>query len=489
MANVLIVDDDSGVRLSAFRAVARQGHRPFGVATGEAGLDLAQTTRLDVAVIDFRLPGISGLETARRLRAEHPQLTVIVISGYPVDDHTASVLKAELFDFLAKPFHWANLLDRVLHAGAFQRAEVSSMTVRQSPRDDPYPEFLGDSIAMRRVYRLMSRIAPSTQNVLVLGETGTGKELVARAIHRTSNRRVGPFVPVNCAAVPGTLFEAEFFGHEPGAFTDAKGRRHGRFEQADRGTLFLDEIGEMPLEAQAKLLRALERREVTRLGGSHAISVDVRIIAATNVDLDAAVARGAFRRDLFHRLEGATLPLPPLRERGGDVRLLVDRYLAMLGQELNGTPAVVSPEALQALFAYGWPGNIRELENVLRQALTTAMGPVVEFQDLQRSVRDPRLDVEVCRCQRPSVSWPRSWSDSGFRPPCRAAWGIAPRPRAPWGSTGRPYSKRCTDTGSRIPDRSPLGPRCGFRQVGSPDPIPGVATPRSEDLTSRVPST
>ena len=401
MANVLIVDDDLGVRLSACKAIVRQGHLSFAAETGEAALGLAQAIRPDVAVVDLRLPGLSGLETARRLRAAHPRARLMVISGYPVDDHMASVLKAELFDFLTKPFHWADLLDRLLGAQAFQTAEVCSATVRQPPRDDPYPEFLGDSLAMRQVYRLMSRLAPSTQNVLVLGETGTGKELVARAIHRTSHRRAGPFVPVNGAAVPGTLFEAEFFGHEPGACTDAKGRFAGRFEQADHGTLFLDEIGDVPLEAQAKLLRVLERREVTRLGGSHPIPVDVRVIEATNVELDAAVARGAFRRDLFHRLEGATLRLPPLRERGADVRLFVDHYLAMLGQELNGAPGAVSPEAMRALLAYRWPGNIRELENGLRQALATAMAPVLEVQDLPRSVQTPPFSREGVDLTRP----------------------------------------------------------------------------------------
>jgi two-component system response regulator AtoC len=402
MANVLIVDDDAGVRVSALRTLARRGHQADAAETGEAALYLAKALRPDIAVIDIRLPGMDGLETARRLRAEYPRLVVIVVSGYPVDDHTAFALNAELFDFLAKPFQWRHLLDRIRHVRVFSPPETSAPTTPQSPRVDPYPEFLGDSAAMRHVFRLMSRIAPSTLHVLVLGETGTGKELVARAIHRTSTRRAGPFVPVNCAAVPSTLFEAEFFGYEPGAFTDAKGRHAGRFEQADHGTLLLDEIGEVPLEAQSKLLRAIERREVTRLGGSHPIQVDVRIVAATNSELDAAVARGAFRRDLLHRLEGATLRLPPLRERGGDVRLLIDHFVAILGQELDGIPGVVSAEAMQALLAYRWLGNIRELENVLRQALLTSIGPVVEFQDLPRSVQDPPFGVEAIDLTRPA---------------------------------------------------------------------------------------
>jgi DNA-binding NtrC family response regulator len=389
MANVLIVDDDRCALLLAFRAATAAGHRPFVAENGETAVAFARTILPDLAVVDVCLPGMNGIETVRRLRAGRPDLQVVIVGGLRVDKEMAAELKAEGFDFVEKPFDWRALLGRVDGVRSGGPGECS---VPSGPRDDPYPELLGESTVMRRVFRLMTRLAPTTQTLLLGGETGTGKELVACAIHRSSPRHAGPFVPVNCAAVPLTLFEAEFFGCERGAFTDARATRAGWFEQANHGTLFLDEIGDVPLEGQAKLLRALERREVTRLGGSRAITVDVRVIAATNVEFEATVARGTLRRDFFHRLESTTLRLPPLRERGGDVRLLVDHYLATLATGLGGAPHIVSAEARAALLGYRWPGNIRELENALRQALTSAEGPVVEFGDLPASVRGAAIE-------------------------------------------------------------------------------------------------
>lgn len=394
MANVLIVDDDPGVQHLACRVIKSKGHHPFSAETGEAALDVARTVDVHMAVIDIRLPGINGIETCKRLQAEHPLLAVIVISGYPLDKEAELARNAGLFDFLAKPFRWVDVLERMVHARAFKRRqEHAAIPATHPPRDDPYDELLGESDAMREVFGLISRIALTTRTVLILGETGTGKELVARAIHRTSKHSAGPFVPVNCAAVPASLVESEFFGHEPGAFTDARARRAGTFEQANHGTLFLDEIGELPMEAQPKLLRVIERREITRLGGSQTIPVDIRIIAATNVELDAAMTRGAFRRDLFHRLNAVEVRLPPLRERRGDLQLLIEHYLTKLAHELNATVANVSADARELLLAYSWPGNIRELENALSQALTTATGGAVELKDLPRSVRDPALGI------------------------------------------------------------------------------------------------
>ena len=409
MATILAVDDDPQVQGIVRFTLSRAGHEVLEAPSGEAALEVAGGRHIDLAIIDNKLSGISGLETFRRLRVSTPHLPGIVLTGYASYPNVVEAMRAGISDYLAKPFSPRELLEVVERAveqakGAPRSAGRSQRTVPLPAGSDPwldargglpgFDDIVGDCPGMREVFRLIPRVAESSDPALIVGETGTGKELVARALHRHSARANGPFVDINCAAIPADLLESELFGHERGAFTGATERKPGKFELAHRGTLFLDEIGEMPPGAQAKLLRALERRELTRVGGTRRIPVDLRIVAATNADLEALVSQAGFRRDLYYRLDAHVLRLPPLRARGDDIGLLVGYAFERIRRE-RGLDLTLSDAARQALLVHDWPGNVRELDHQIRRAITAARTAVVDGLDLPISLTSSKPDAQL----------------------------------------------------------------------------------------------
>ena len=388
MARILIVDDEPRIRRVLSMLLDDQGHEVTDVQTGEAAVEVGERFPFDLGLIDLSLPGIDGLTTFRRLRERDPKLSAIVMTAYGSIPSAVEAMRAGAFDYLTKPFDNEELLIAVRRALEVRSLSEEVETLRaELTRTYGFEEIVGISRPMQEIFRLMAKMAGTDATVLILGESGTGKELVARAIHRRGARAPGPFVAVNCSAIPATLVESEFFGHERGAFTDAKEARPGRFEQAHGGTLFLDEVGDLPFEAQAKLLRVLEQREVTRLGGRRAIPVDVRVIAATNKDLEAGIERGEFREDLYWRLNVLGVRLPPLRERGEDLPLLIDHLFERLTRELDSRVTSMAPEARRLLLAHDWPGNVRELQNTMRRAVILADGDTLQVRDLPLRIR------------------------------------------------------------------------------------------------------
>jgi DNA-binding NtrC family response regulator len=401
MARILLVDDEPHLRHILAAVLSERGHHVQSAASGEEALTaIAQPPHPDVAVLDLTLPGATGLETFRALKLQVPALAGIFMTAYGSIRSAVDAIRAGGDDYLTKPFDNEELLlaiDRVLE---MRRLAMEVQELRRELNDRyGFDEIIGISPQMREVFRIMSRVATTDATVLILGESGTGKELVARAIHRRCRRSAGPFVPVNCSAIPSALLESEFFGFERGAFTDAREAHQGKFEQADGGTLFLDEVGDLPVDAQAKLLRVLQDLTVTRLGGRRPIKVDVRIIAATNKDLEASVRAGRFREDLYWRLNVLSIKLPPLRDRADDLPLLIDALVQRLNQQLNLDVHSISAQARALLLAHDWPGNIRELENTLQRSLVLCEGHCLEARDLP-----PRLRGERTADQAPGES-------------------------------------------------------------------------------------
>ena len=364
---ILIVDDETKLGLLLSSALKKAGYEADFVDTAGAALNKI-AAGYDVVITDIRMPGMDGMELLRRIKSEHPEVVVVMMTAHGTVKSAVEAMKAGAYDYLLKPFSTDELLMLVRRIeGELQLAREVEYHRREERKR--FGELVGQSAAMRRVFDLISRVAPSDATVLILGETGTGKELVARAIHQRSPRAKKPFVAINCAAITETLLESELFGYERGAFTGADRRKPGMFELASGGTLFLDEIAEMPPTLQAKLLRVLQEKVVYHLGGTTPIPVDVRIIAATNKDLKQLVRERKFREDLYFRLAVFPIELPPLRERREDIPLLVENYLAR-----RGASAKVSPEAMELLMGYDYPGNVRELENILERALILSGG-------------------------------------------------------------------------------------------------------------------
>ena len=377
MSSVLVVDDDAAIRTVVSAALRRAGHEVRG-AGSLAELDRAlQQAAPDVLITDVVLPDGDGIERAARLRAEHPGMPVIILSAR--NTLTTAVKAAEVgaFDYLPKPFD-LGALDAAVRAALARGAPPASPAPEPADPDMP---LIGRSPAMQEVYRLIARVVGNDLTVLVTGESGTGKELVARALHELGARASGPFVALNMAAIPRELIEAELFGHERGAFTGAQARMAGRFEQAHGGTLFLDEIGDMPMEAQTRLLRVLQSGEFTTVGGARPIRADVRIVAATNRDLPALVRGGAFREDLFYRLNVVPIALPALRQRRTDVPLLARHFLDRAAAE-GLPPKALSEAAATVLEAHDWPGNVRELENAMRRAAALGRDAVISGAEM-----------------------------------------------------------------------------------------------------------
>ncbi|MEJ2513901.1 MAG: nitrogen regulation protein NR(I) [Gammaproteobacteria bacterium] len=373
---VWIVDDDEGIRWVLERAMEQAGMACRCFDSAAPVLDALARSRPDVLVTDVRMPGTDGLALLGRLKEDAPELPVIVITAHSDLDSAVAAYQGGAFEYLPKPFDVDQAVDLVRRAAA-ERAE--SPTPR---RRGDMPTLIGQAPSMQDVFRAIGRLAGSSMTVLITGESGTGKELVARALHQHSPRAGRAFVALNMAAIPAELMESELFGHEKGAFTGAESRRPGRFEQADGGTLFLDEIGEMPTGLQTRLLRVLAEGEFYRVGGQVALRVDVRVIAATNQDLAQAVDEGRFREDLYHRLNVMRIRIPPLRERGEDIPLLVQHYLQKAADELSVPPKVVAPEAMKRLSAFDWPGNVRQLVNTCRRLTVVAPGREIRLSDL-----------------------------------------------------------------------------------------------------------
>jgi two-component system nitrogen regulation response regulator NtrX len=373
LAHLLIVDDDANTLASLARAFRLAGHEATVCDNAARALELVKSQRFDLMLSDVVMPGKDGIALLEDLRAQEIAIPVVMISGQANIEMAVRATRLGAADFLEKPLSTDKLLLTVENVLKWKRLEEENRELRQ--RVGKY-EIIHSGEAMRRVMAQVDRVAASEARVCILGETGTGKELIARALHERSLRRGGPFVTLNCAAVPGELIESELFGHEKGAFTGAGSRHLGKFEQAHRGTLFLDEIGDMPMVMQAKLLRVLEEGQVERVGGDRPIAVDVRVIVATHRDLDELVKKGAFRPDLYHRIYVYPLRIPPLRERLEDIPALVEHFAARIAEQNGWKPKVFVPEAIQGLQQYAWPGNVRELRNVIERLLLLAEGPV-----------------------------------------------------------------------------------------------------------------
>ena len=395
MAQILIVDDDHQLRQSFERLLAAEGHDVRAASSGEAGIAAVREAVPDAVVMDVRMSGISGLEAYAAMREIEPRLPVIIMTAYGTTEIAIEATKMGAYDYILKPFdipEILKLIDKAVAAGRSMRSRVAVGVDAEAAAE----AIIGQSPAMQELYKAIGRAAPTDATVLVRGESGAGKELVARAVYQHSLRADKPFLVINCVAIPETLLESELFGYEKGAFTGAAGRKVGKIEQANHGTVFLDEIGDMPMAIQAKLLRLLQEKNVERLGGRQVIPVDVRIIAATNRDLEAAVRQGQFREDLYYRLKVVTLALPPLRERPGDIPLLVRYFLSRHAREMGQSNPGVSEEAMAKLTAHDWPGNVRELGNVLQKALIFSRGAPLSPDEVRKALGAPlRQEAEA----------------------------------------------------------------------------------------------
>jgi two-component system, NtrC family, response regulator AtoC len=387
---LLVIDDEESI-LHFFRRAFAEPEVLLVTATSAAeGLERVTIDRPDVVILDVDLPDQPGLEVFRRIHQVAPKVPVIFITGHGTTATAIEAMSLGAYEYLLKPLELDLLSDLVARAFEVSRLMRVPAVVPEDGLPDNAPDLLvGRCGAMQEVYKAIGRVAPLDVTVLILGETGTGKEVAARAIYHYSRRSAGPFLAINCAAIPESLLESELFGHEKGAFTGADRKRVGKFEQCHGGTIFMDEVGEMTPLTQAKILRVIQEQQFERVGGSETVRTDVRLIAATNADLERMADDGRFRKDLYFRLNVFTIKLPPLRDRGDDVGLLIDHFLKRFGQELGKPVREVSPEALAALRAYPWPGNVRELQSVLKQALLQMGGSVLLADYLPARVRHP----------------------------------------------------------------------------------------------------
>jgi nitrogen regulation protein NR(I) len=394
---VLIVDDEPNLRKILAAQLSRDGYDVLLAEDGEQGLALLREHHIDLVVTDLKMPKVDGMTLLREALTEQPELPIVMITAHGTVDTAVEALKLGAFDYLTKPFDKDEV--RQIVGKALKTRELAGEEPSAAAPGDPPPEakenegarfgIIGESPGLTELYAVLERVADSPTTVLITGESGTGKELVARALHDHSSRRGKPFIKVNCAAIPKELIESELFGYERGAFTGAVSSKPGRFELANSGTLFLDEIGEIPVEMQVKLLRALQESEFERVGGIKTMRVDVRLVAATNRDLKKLINQGAFREDLFYRLNVVSIRLPALRERATDIPLLVEHFLKKFNERLKKSVTGVEPEALELLINYGWPGNIRELENVMERSVLFCDAHRLRVEDLPGELRGP----------------------------------------------------------------------------------------------------
>jgi two-component system nitrogen regulation response regulator NtrX len=382
---VLIVDDEEWIRRSVADVLVDEGYEALEACDAAEALRAVEAQRPALVLLDIAMPGRDGVSVLDELRSTWPQLPVVMMSGHGTIETAVRATKLGAYDFLEKPLSYDKLL------GCVAKAIESARAANGRPREDARQtiEIIGESEPIARLKEQIALVAPTEGWALITGENGTGKELVARQIHRKSKRAGGPFVAVNCAAIPEELIESELFGHEKGAFTGALQRKRGRFELADQGTLFLDEIGDMSLMTQAKVLRILQQHTFERVGGTETLEVNVRVIAATNKNLEDEMAEGRFREDLYYRLNVIPFHVPPLRQRREDIGLLIERFLDRFCGE-NGVPRKsISDRALRKLQQYPWPGNVRELQNIVERLVLMTAGPVVDFEDLPAQIASP----------------------------------------------------------------------------------------------------
>ncbi len=380
---LVLVEDDEVFLRPLHRTLELAGYEVVPVQSGEEALDALKAEDADVVLTDKRLPGMDGVELVRRIKAEHADLAVVVMTAYGTIESAVEAMRLGAEDYLVKPFEAAELLLVVRRAIEFQELKAASrLTIRRNQERFAFKNIVAQSAGMQGIFDLVQSVVDLDTTVLIHGETGVGKELLARSIHFSGARRDRPFVAVNCAAIPQELFESELFGFRKGAFTGASEHRRGHFQMANGGTLLLDEIGEMPLHLQSKLLRVIEEKKVTSVGADRPVDIDVRFIATTNKDLHTEAERGTFRRDLFYRLSVMPIRVPPLRERPEDIPLLVEHFLEAAKRRSKKAIRGIAPESLQALLRYPWPGNVRELENVIERAVIVTKGEVLA--DLER---------------------------------------------------------------------------------------------------------
>ncbi len=396
MRRILVVDDEENIRLVLRTLLRKNGYEVETAEDGEQAIAQLDRFDPDVVLTDVRMPKVGGLDLLGTLQAKGHRATVIVMSAYGSVDLALEAMKAGAYDYIQKPFKQDEMLLVLKKAEERESLRRENRKLRaQVESEHTFQSILAKSAPMKEVFRTIAKVADFKTTVLVNGESGVGKELVARAIHDRSPRKHKPFVAINCVAIPENLLESELFGHKKGAFTDASSDRRGLFEEASGGTLFLDEIGELPLLLQVKLLRVLQEETIRRLGDSKDIKVDVRVIAATHRDLAADAKAGRFREDLFYRIHVLSLPIPPLRDRREDIPVLVDHFLARNNERLGTKLRGLSSEAQRLLLEYGWPGNVRELENTIERAMVLAEGDCIELHDLPERLRQALDPVQV----------------------------------------------------------------------------------------------
>ncbi|HSW29929.1 MAG TPA: sigma-54 dependent transcriptional regulator [Longimicrobiales bacterium] len=380
---ILVVDDEFSVRDSLSLWFQKDGYDVQSAGNGNEALEVFEAGRFDVAVVDVKMPGMDGVQLQEHLARLDPELPVIMITAFASVDTAVRTLKLGAFDYVTKPVDPDELSHLVRRAIEQRRLRQENLQLRETIDEFVAGDVIvGDAPAMKKVLELAEHVAKTDATVLIRGESGTGKELIARAIHANSRRRYAPIIAVNCGGLPETLLETELFGHEKGAFTGAQYRRKGRLEMADGGTLFLDEVGSISLKTQVDLLRVLESKEFTRVGGSKPIRVDFRVICATNEDLERAVADGRFREDFFYRINVFLIEAPPLRVRRADIPLLASHFLERFARQMDKRITQISPEAMAVLEAYDWPGNVRELSNAIERAMVVGKGRSIQPEDL-----------------------------------------------------------------------------------------------------------
>ncbi len=387
--NILIVDDELSIRETCAVVAGQTGMRATAVATAEEALEVLEQSAIDILLTDLKLPGTSGLELIRRVHDSHPQVVVVVLTQYGTIDSAVEATRMGAADYVTKPFRIEELRSRLERVARAVDLQQENRLLREQLRTRPgFGGLIGVSERMLRVYKMIEKVSQHEYPVLILGESGTGKELVARSVHFSGPRKNKPFAPVDCSSLVPTLIESELFGYVKGAFTGAVQAKQGLLEAAHGGTLFLDEIGDMPVDLQSKLLRALQEREVKPVGSTERRRIDVRIIAATNRDLEAAIRSGNFRQDLYFRLNVVQMKLPPLRDRKNDIPLLVTAFLEKFSDP-QAPGRAISEDAMRRLIAYDWPGNVRELENAIERAVALGSGPIVHVGDLPSNLQFP----------------------------------------------------------------------------------------------------
>ena len=475
MQSLLIIDDEPNVCYTLEKVLGSSRLKILTAGTAAQGVELVRRESPDTVILDLRLPDMSGLNAYRQIRQIDARLPVIIITAHGTTDTAIEATKLGAFDYLLKPLDLEQLRDvvaRAVHLSHISR--TPAMYDENGPPQLESDQLVGNSPPMQELYKSIGRIAPQDVTVLILGESGTGKEMVARAIYQHSRRNRAPLLAINCAAIPETLLESELFGHERGAFTGADRRRIGKFEQADGGTIFMDEVGDMAPATQAKLLRLLQEKEFERVGGSATIHTDIRLIAATNQDLESLVAAGRFRQDLFYRLNVLTIHIPPLRERLDDIPLLLNYFFRRMNRELDRHVRNVSPETLQLLKRHNWPGNVRELQSVIKHALIHTPGDELLPESLPAHLREvPRAacrlgfraasrrsaawcancssaapEMSTTTCKRPSIAWcstPCSNTSKGTRWKRRNCWAFPATPCAKLRNLGLVVEKQLNE--------------------------------------------